>query len=799
MILLPPSIKAVTACFHPSYAWKRQTPQLMPQIVRVLRRARMITTIGIGRPAIKVRFLTRAEELRAFIAETKGLPASIDIETPRDNPYRITIVGISCRPGEGVVFEAEAAMLDALAPLLTDSTRLKLGHNFAFDQHAFIANGTDPVMPIADTIIAEAALCPPFKEAKKMRWLALATAVARRVSGWPYHKEPDHPKTKALYKVWFPGTPEMLYPQLYCALDAIATLLLWQQQREDLKRAGMFEFFQEVLCPAAYTLCRMEMRGIPIDDAKRLATIERSAAQVLTLGAKVVEFTTRMHTDRREQCVAAIDRFVAERKAIGNAKAPESKAITPKVAKLRTKLKQIGEEFKPTNDNHWRWLLFSEAGLALTPVRISDKTGTPGVKKEDIEQLQQLYPECEVLAWRVDLKTEARRKKLFETLVPDASGRAHFAFAIHRTENGRFSGGDDDSDDDKIRESEGGNPQNLTERDREIFVAPEGSKWIDLDMKQVELRDMAWIAEEWDLIAALLAGADIHSENGAAIFGCTPEEARKFKVRFQGKEDTARQGGKKAAHRWDYGGMDRKMGAMFRPWHGVPYEDVMAFLHERADRSFNAEGISRDSFARRKRAVAQSAEPEAEARKLQMRMYEMANTLRCRDWRLNYFRKWKRLAAFQKEVVSKVEQDRELRNSFGRVLRFWNFRFDFDTKRWLLVDREEALAFWPASDVGDMAKVLLPLIDACATKWGGEVVTTTHDSFSIILDDDPATIRGFTLEAKAIMERKWPQFKPHPKFGEFFVPCDVSIGRNWGKKSESNPDGLAEWKEADAV
>jgi DNA polymerase I-like protein with 3'-5' exonuclease and polymerase domains len=767
---------------------------LIPQIVETIRRARQITTFGIGRPAVNVIFAHTPEQVREYL-RANPWPASIDIETPGKNePHKITIVGISCSPGTAVVFRWDDEFGDVMNELLTDPKRLKLGHNFAYDQHAFIANGIEPVMPIADTIIAEAALCPPFKEAANMAWLSLAVSVARRVKGWPYHKEPFRETTKALYRVWFPNVPEALYPPLYCALDAIATLLLWNQQRDALNRAGMLKFFQEVLCPAAFTLCRMEMRGIPCDDEKRLRVIDESAKMIEDLSAKVIAYTSEKHAARVTNLDAQLAKLSQQREAIADKRSVERKALTPRIAKIRTKLKQVGPEFKPSNDNHWRWLLFAEAGLGLVPVRVS-KTGLPGVKKDDIEQLQQLYPEVAILAWRVSLKTEARRKKLFERLIPDAQGRVHFAFAIHKTENGRFSSGDDD-DDDKYRESEGGNAQNLAERDREIFVVPKGSVWIDLDMKQVELRAFAWIAGEWELVKLLLEGADIHSENGAAIFGCTAEEARTFKVWFQGREDTARQGGKKASHMWDYGGGDWKSGNLFRPWHGKPFEEVLAYLFEKADRSFNAEGLSRPNYQRRLLAAQRSPDPETELKKLRLKLTEDANTLKAREWRMAYFRKWTRLAAFQKEIVTMVEQNRQLRNSFGRVLEFWNFKFNYDTKTWSLVDREEALAFWPASDVGDMVKVLLPLIDACAKRWGSELVTTTHDSFSVILPDNLPSIVGFIHEAKAIMERPWSQYKPHPEFGAFWVPCDVSIGYNWGKASEKNPDGLREWKEA---
>jgi hypothetical protein len=127
-----------------------------------------------------------------------------------------------------------------MGEVLQDPERLKFGHNFAYDLRAFVANGIDPWNPVCDTIQAEALLCPPFKEAKKRRWLALSTAIARRVDGWPYHKEPEHPATRALFGAWFPRVPEWLHYRLYCALDAAGTWLLEQAQVKMLQAQGMF-------------------------------------------------------------------------------------------------------------------------------------------------------------------------------------------------------------------------------------------------------------------------------------------------------------------------------------------------------------------------------------------------------------------------------------------------------------------------------------------------------------------------------------------------------------------------------
>jgi DNA polymerase I-like protein with 3'-5' exonuclease and polymerase domains len=315
VINLPLSIKALVVSLHPSHAFKGM-PQLLPQIQRTIKRARQITAFGVQRPAVNVIFAKRSEQVREYLRANPG-PISIDIETPgKHDSKTITIVGLSAGPGTGIVFRWNEDFADVMAEVLQDPKRLKLGHNFAFDQHAFIANGIDPVLPVADTIVAEAALYPPFKEAKKRRWLALSTCIARHVAGWPYHKEPYTERTKALYRVWFPDVPEALYPLLYCALDAIGTLLLWNQQKEKLKRAGMWTLFTEVLCPAAFEIVRMEDRGIPIDDEKRLRIIGECDDAITKLTQKVYAFANEKHQARVKRLNEQMDKLIAERKAI---------------------------------------------------------------------------------------------------------------------------------------------------------------------------------------------------------------------------------------------------------------------------------------------------------------------------------------------------------------------------------------------------------------------------------------------------------------------------------------------------
>jgi DNA polymerase-1 len=72
-------------------------------------------------------------------------------------------------------------------------------------------------------------------------------------------------------------------------------------------------------------------------------------------------------------------------------------------------------------------------------------------------------------------------------------------------------------------------------RIREAFVAPKGHVIVSADYSQVELRIMAHISGDENLLRAFAAGEDIHRATAAEVFGrslseVTPEERRYAKV-----------------------------------------------------------------------------------------------------------------------------------------------------------------------------------------------------------------------------------------------------------------------------
>lgn len=225
---LPPRVHTVICCYHPAFAM-RGFPQAWNGIYKVIRRAKVWAMRENG-PRRDFKFAW------AFPAQTSD-KLSIDIETPREQPLVINLVGVSATDDEANVFPLMGNMR-AMREMLA-SGALKVGHNFAFDHKAFLANGLPIEEPIWDTIVAENLLRPPSGEALKRRWFALSTACQHWLEDWPYHKEANDEHTRAFYRASFPSVPVELHEYLYCGLDCIATRRLQSIQEKVMEAAGL--------------------------------------------------------------------------------------------------------------------------------------------------------------------------------------------------------------------------------------------------------------------------------------------------------------------------------------------------------------------------------------------------------------------------------------------------------------------------------------------------------------------------------------------------------------------------------
>ena len=100
--------------------------------------------------------------------------------------------------------------------------------------------------------------------------------------------------------------------------------------------------------------------------------------------------------------------------------------------------------------------------------------------------------------------------------VADEKGRVHTTFTQTVTATGRLSSVEPNLQNIPVR----------TELGRELrrfFVAPQGKKLIDADYSQIELRLLACISGDQNMINAFQNGVDIHTVTASQVFGVPPE------------------------------------------------------------------------------------------------------------------------------------------------------------------------------------------------------------------------------------------------------------------------------------
>jgi DNA polymerase-1 len=257
-----------------------------------------------------------------------------------------------------------------------------------------------------------------------------------------------------------------------------ATIRLYAILAERVRAAGMWSLYEEIELPLLPVLTDMEMAGVLLD----------------------VEYLHGM-----------------------------SQRLGVRLGELEQQLFQlVGHEFNLRSTQQMSQVLFGELKF---PARNIAKTAS-GHYSTAVFELEKLAAQTDKLSpeqMRVlDLIFEQRQlEKLRGTyvdalpaLINPATGRVHTSFNQTGAVTGRMSSSDPNLQNIPVR----------TELGREIrraFVAPPGWLLVSADYSQVELRIMAHVAQEETLIAAFLAGQDIHAATAARLFGIPLEEVSK--------------------------------------------------------------------------------------------------------------------------------------------------------------------------------------------------------------------------------------------------------------------------------
>ena len=188
--------------------------------------------------------------------------------------------------------------------------------------------------------------------------------------------------------------------------------------------------------------------------------------------------------------------------------------------------KEAGQPFNLGSPKQIAEIFFEKKGI---PVVRKTPSGAPSTDEEVLEKLALDHPLAKML---LDHREISKLKSTYTDKLPrmvnPRTGRVHTTYGQAVAVTGRLASNDPNLQNIPVRTPEG-------RRIREAFVAPPGRAIVSADYSQVELRIMAHISGDENLLRAFAAGEDIHRATAAEVFGrsladVSPEERRYAKV-----------------------------------------------------------------------------------------------------------------------------------------------------------------------------------------------------------------------------------------------------------------------------
>ncbi|MFA5107794.1 MAG: DNA polymerase I [Patescibacteria group bacterium] len=174
--------------------------------------------------------------------------------------------------------------------------------------------------------------------------------------------------------------------------------------------------------------------------------------------------------------------------------------------------KQAGEKFNINSPQQMKHIFFDKLDLDTEGIGVT-KTGYSTAASE-LEKLQDAHPIVPlIIEYRELAKLQSTYIESLPELINPKTGRVHTSFNQTITTTGRLSSSNPNFQNIPIR----------TELGREIrkaFIAPPGSVIVSADYSQIELRIVASLANDKNMIESFQNGEDIHARTAAEIHGC---------------------------------------------------------------------------------------------------------------------------------------------------------------------------------------------------------------------------------------------------------------------------------------
>ena len=260
----------------------------------------------------------------------------------------------------------------------------------------------------------------------------------------------------------------------YAAEDADITLRLhlelWPQIQEN---SGLLYVYEQIEMPAMRVLGIMERNGIRIDSA----LLAKQGQQV---GKRLLELEGEIH-------------------------------------------QLAGQPFNIQSPKQIAEILFGQLEF---PVIKKTPSGAPSTDEEVLQKLAEDYPlPARILDYRSLAKLMSTYIEKLPRMADPKTGRVHTNFSQATAVTGRLASSDPNLQNIPVRTEEG-------RRIREAFVPADGCKLLSADYSQIELRIMAHIAEDENLLTAFREGKDVHQATAAEIFGIALDEVSSEQRRY---------------------------------------------------------------------------------------------------------------------------------------------------------------------------------------------------------------------------------------------------------------------------
>jgi DNA polymerase-1 len=229
---------------------------------------------------------------------------------------------------------------------------------------------------------------------------------------------------------------------------------------KELREKSLFNLFAEIEIPLVSVLAQMELTGIKID----------------------LEILNKLSKDLEERLIKLIDDIYSA----------------------------SGAQFNINSPKQLRDILFEKLKL---PVVKRSKTG-PSTDEEVLRKLADKHklPQF-LLEYRQLTKLKSTYIDALPELVDQKTGRIHTSFNQTATETGRLS-------------SSGPNLQNLPVKTdlgknirRSVIAFSKQSYLLSCDYSQIELRILAHLSKDKNLISAFQSGKDVHKTTASLIYG----------------------------------------------------------------------------------------------------------------------------------------------------------------------------------------------------------------------------------------------------------------------------------------